>query len=148
VKVFTIIVNIATILGLIIAIIQLFRSSSASSAARKAAEEARDRVNQTYLTPGIAVLIQHVRFVQEKAQTGQFDVARIRLHDVKDGLSIFYGSDFVQMSDLQSTIRQIDLCLRAIDRELADEGELILPSFCADLEMVVTQIQKIQSQIY
>lgn len=144
---FSIIVDVATILGLIFAVVQLIRSASASRAAKEAAEEARDRVNQSYVIPSIVVLVQYARFVQEKVRNGEYVVARLRLQDIKDGISGFYGADFVKDTELQNTIRQIDLCLRAIDRETSGEGSLIVTSFCNDVEIVITQMQAIQSQI-
>ena len=145
--VFSLIVNIATVLGLIFTIIQLFRSTSSSAAAKKAAEDTRDRVNQSYLAPSIATLVQYARLAQEKVRAREFSIARLRLQDIKDGLSGFYGSGFVEDTEFQLTNRQIDLCLRAIDREVSGDGLLVVSSFCNDVESIISQIQAIQSQI-
>lgn len=142
--VFNIIVGIITVIGLIITICQIYKTLSAAEAAKQASIETRERVDASFLLPDIAELIQHARFVKEKALEGRVEAARFRLQDIKDGICKYEPSLRNDLRQYTKTVGKIDLCLRSLEILQLGEGRLERNRFCIDIEEIISGLNGIQ----
>lgn len=144
-EVFNVIAGIATIVGLPLAIAQIYKTRSAAEAAATASKETKKRVNASFLLPDIAVLIRHARTVKNDALNGHYEAARIRIQDLKDGLCQFEPCLKGDLRDYKRAVGKIGISMDTLEQCLRGGGTLNYSVFSSDIEDVITVLNGIQN---
>ena len=145
----TLVGTYVSIFALVVTLIQVRNLEKTAVTVKAAADSAKEAAEKVMDISSIAIYISYLRFVKECLTNEKYELARIRLQDIKDFLPRVRHISGLAYSDneFRSVITGIEEILTSLDDEINNVNRVDISSITRNIEKVATFLDTIENQL-
>lgn len=138
-----------SVYGVILTFIQVWKLKSTADATNKAVEDTANKIDQMLSIAEASKYVTHLRSVKEYVTNGKLELARLRMHDIKDFMNhiAFIKNISYNKQTYKNLLGVLDSNLHSIDQALHAKSQIDIVVFDEDIERVVSFLSNIENQL-